>query len=406
MPPIAVSWISTPYATFLSIGNQSGEYLKLAGTSKVLIIGATGHFGARISRRLAKDPSIDLLISSRDKRKADELAQDIQSACPNATVSGIALDQSSTDFNSNIEELSPFAVIHTAGPYQQQDYRVAEACITVKSHYIDLADGRHFVNNFKSLSDPAQRAGVLLISGASTLPGISTAVINDLKAELNHIDRVEISIAPAHQTPRGPGTVAAVLSYCGRPFQTLRDGKWKTIYGWHDMRLQKYPALGYRLAAACDVPDLSLLTEYLPSVRSVSFHAALEAPWEQLSLWVMAWLTRFHVVSDWSKYVSFFAALSDRSISLGSVKGGMYIRMFGESGDGQPATYTWFLTADDNHGPEIPCTPSIVLVKKLLRGELSDRGAYACHGFFTIDEIMDELAEFTISCEITKEPES
>ena len=378
----------------------------MVGASKVLIIGGTGHFGARISRRLAKVPSIELLISSRDQEKAAVLAQEIQSANAKATVSGIALDQSSAEFESDIGNLAPFAVIHTAGPYQGQDYRVAEACINVGSHYIDLADGRDFVNNFKLLNDAAQTSGVLLVSGASTLPGISTAVIDVLRTKLNHIAGVEISIAPAHQTPRGPGTVAAVLSYCGRPFKVLKDGNWKTIYGWQDMRLQKYPALGRRLSGACDVPDLSLLAEYVAGIKNVSFHAALEAPWEQISLWVMAWMTRLGLVKDWSRHVSLFSAMSEKLITFGSVKGGMHIQLIGESSDGQPAAYTWFLTADDNHGPEIPCTPSIVLVKKLLRNELNVRGAYACHGFFALDEIMDEFSDFTISSEIIAEAES
>ncbi len=365
-----------------------------------MVIGGTGQFGARISRRLAKLQSIELLISSRDQGRAEVLAQEIQSSNPNATVSGIALDQRSADFESDIKKLVPFIVIHTTGPYQGQDYRVAEACIAVGSHYIDLADGRQFVDNFKTLNDAARRSGVLLVSGASTLPGISTAVIDVLKPKLNHIDGIEISIAPAHQTPRGPGTVAAVLSYCGQPFRILKDGNWQTIYGWQNMRVQKHPALGRRLSGACDVPDLSLLPEYVPGVKDVSFHAALEASWEQISLWIMAWMTRLHMVRDWARYVSLFSAVSERLKSFGSVKGGMHIRLIGESADGQPATYDWYLTADDNHGPEIPCTPSIVLVKKLLRNELHDRGAYACHGFFTLDEIMDELLDFTISSEI------
>jgi len=260
-----------------------------------LVIGGTGQFGARISRRLAKLQSIELLISSRDQGRAEVLAQEIQSSNPNATVSGIALDQRSADFESDIKKLVPFIVIHTTGPYQGQDYRVAEACIAVGSHYIDLADGRQFVDNFKTLNDAARRSGVLLVSGASTLPGISTAVIDVLKPKLNHIDGIEISIAPAHQTPRGPGTVAAVLSYCGQPFRILKDGNWQTIYGWQNMRVQKHPALGRRLSGACDVPDLSLLPEYVPGVKDVSFHAALEASWEQISLWIMAWMTRLHV---------------------------------------------------------------------------------------------------------------
>ena len=137
----------------------------------------------------------------------------------------------------------------------------------------------------------------------------------------------------------------------------------------------------------------------MPGVKNVSFHAALEASWEQIALWVMAWMTRLHIVRDWTKHVSLFSAVSDRLITFGSVKGGMHIRLIGESTGGQSATYDWYLIADNNHGPEIPCTPSIVLVKKLLRNELHERGAYACQGFITLDEIMDELSEFAISSE-------
>ena len=374
----------------------------MAGASKILVIGGTGHFGARISRRLARLPSVEILISSRGAAKAELLAQEIKLAHTNATVTGVALDQKSAAFDTDIRRLAPFAVIHTAGPYQGQDYRVAKACIDVRCHYIDLADGRNFVNNFKVLNYEARRNGVLLVSGASTLPGISTAVIDDLKSRMKRITGIAISIAPAHQTPRGAGTVAAVLSYCGQPFKTLKDGRWETTYGWQDLRVEKHPALGRRLSAACDVPDLSLLPEYLPDVRDVSFHAALEASWEQLSLWLMAWMTRLRLVRDWSRYANLFSAVSARLIALGSMKGGMHIKVSGESTDGKPATFSWYLTADDNHGPEIPCTPSIVLLKKLLRGELHERGAYACHGFFTLEEIMDELGDFAISSEIVE----
>jgi hypothetical protein len=55
------------------------------------------------------------------------------------------------------------------------------------------------------------------------------------------------------------------------------------------------------------------------------------------------------------------------------------------------------MTAFDNHGPEIPCTPAVVLVKKLLRGEIPERGAMPCLGLFSLDECIDELAGFSIA---------
>ena len=123
-------------------------------------------------------------------------------------------------------------------------------CIHCGAHYIDLADGREFVAGFHRLNDEAQNRGVLLVSGASTLPGLSSAVIDSMSGDFDVISGIEISIAPAHQTPRGVGTVAAVMSYCGKPFKVLEQGRWMTRYGWQDLRIQHYPALGKRLSAA------------------------------------------------------------------------------------------------------------------------------------------------------------
>ena len=192
-----------------------------------------------------------------------------------AVINPAGLDQSSQEFEADLLALRPDIVIHTAGPYQGQDYRVARACIEARCHYIDLADGRDFVRGFGSLDDDAKRNDLLLVSGASTLPGLSSVVIDSLRGEFKTIRKIEISIAPAHQTPRGASTVAAVLSYCGRPFQVLVDGQWVTKHGWHDLRRYRYPEFGTRLGGACDVPDLGLLPDYIEGVEIVTFHAAL-----------------------------------------------------------------------------------------------------------------------------------
>jgi hypothetical protein len=311
-------------------------------------------------------------------------------------VSGAAVDQDSPGLADRLRELNPAVVIHTAGPYQGQDYRVAQACIDAGCHYVDLADGRDFVAGFAALDAAAKNAGVVLVSGASTLPGISSAVVDQLRGRFKYIERIETSIATAHQTPRGLGTVRAVLSYCGAPFKTWRDSEWHTIHGWQDLRWQRYPTLGHRLSGACDVPDLALFPDYVPGVRTVSFHAALEASWEQLGLWSMAWLTRAGLIRDWAKFAPGFSAISERLIRFGSTRGGMHIRISGTGLDGNAHTCHWHLVAENNHGPEIPCTPAIVITKQLLRGNSPAAGAYPCLGLFTVEEFMRDLSGFDV----------
>lgn len=367
---------------------------------RIIVIGGTGHFGGRICRRLAGQADVEMTITSRSLGSAQDFVAELRALRPAATIEAAALDQSSTAFESDLPALDPDLVIHTAGPYQGQDYRVAKACIQAGSHYIDLADGRDFVGGFAALDADARRNKLLLVSGASTLPGLSSVVIDSLRDRFAAIERLEISIAPAHQTPRGKSTISAVLSYCGKPVPMLIDGKWETLHGWHDLKLHRYPDLGVRLSGACDVPDLELLPDYVAGVDTVTFHAALESKLEQITLWNMGWLIRAGIVKKWDRCVPMFQRISDRLIGFGSVVGGMHIKISGSGKDNKPLSLTWNLVARKNHGPEIPCTPALILARKLLVDEISTRGAMPCLGMFSLADFAAEIADFDVQWEV------
>lgn len=370
------------------------------------MIGGTGHFGGRICRRLLGEPNTELVVTSRTVARAEALVTELRQHEPAVTLRTAALDQSSPDLEADLQDLEPDIVIHTAGPYQGQSYRVASACIDAGSHYIDLADGRDFVAGFSCLHEQARQRGVLLVSGASTLPGLSTAVIDHLRPRFEAIHAIEMSIAPAHRTPRGAGTAKAVLSYCGRPFEVMESGRWVTRHGWLDLRKERYPALGVRYGAACDVPDLALLPEYVPTAKTVTFHAALEAKWEQFALWKMGWITRLRIIRNWERFVPMFQWASERLVRFGSDRGGMQIRLSGIGNDRSAKTVVWNLTARQNHGPEIPCTPALILARKLATERVAHRGAMPCLGMITLAEFDNEISDLDIEWTVEEESDA
>lgn len=306
------------------------------------------------------------------------------------------LDRQSEQFEADLKALHPNIVVHTAGPFQGQGYRVAEACIQVGSHYVDLADGRDFVQHFNSLNDEAILRNVLLVSGASTLPGLSTAVIDELGPRFDSIKSIRIVISPAHQTPPGLGTLAAVLGYCGKPFDVLENGHWTRRFGWQDLTKQHHPNLGFRLSGACNVPDLALMPDYAEDVATVISHASIESKFEQLTLWLMSWLTRLRIVRNWARYAVFFSVIRKPFLRFGSTNGGMHIELRGQARNSGALTLNWYLTARTNHGPEIPCTPALILIRKLVRGEIAARGARACTGLITLAEFDKEISDFNV----------
>ncbi len=93
---------------------------------RIVVVGGTGHFGGRICRRIVGEPNTELVVTSRGQAKAQVIVDELQALNSAAVISAAALDQSLRDFETDLSELRPDIVIHTAGPYQGQNYKVKE----------------------------------------------------------------------------------------------------------------------------------------------------------------------------------------------------------------------------------------------------------------------------------------
>jgi Saccharopine dehydrogenase NADP binding domain len=346
---------------------------------RVLVLGGYGHFGARICRALASDAA--LIVAGRDGGKAQTYAQSLGIAHE-----GVKLDHTAGDLAARLRALRVQAVVHTCGPFQGQDYHVAEACIAAGVHYIDLADGRAFVAGIGALDAVARAQGVLIASGASTLPALSSAVVDEHRGYFSRLDSIDISIAPGQRTPRGVATLEAVLSYCGKPFQVWENGRWQTAYGWQDVQRFKYRDIGRRWLARCDVPDLALFASRYAGVQRVRFDAALELALAMGAFWLIAALVRCGLIGDARRLARFMQAAAGYFDWLGSDRGAMHIALSGADQHGRRARVDWHLLAQRGHGPEIPCLPAIVVARKLAAGTLMQRGALPCMGLMTLAE--------------------
>ena len=289
-------------------------------------------------------------------------------------------------------------MIHCAGPFQGQDYRVAQAALSAGAHYIDLADGRRFVANFAGQFDSAAReAGLLMVSGASTVPALSSAVIDELCGRFRQVDEIRMAIAPGQRAPRGEATIAAVFSYAGKPFKWLRNGAWCDAWGWQELIRVRFAGLGMRWAAACDIPDLALFPQRYHGVKTVEFRAALELGIQHFAIWTAAALRRVGLplaIERAARPLNRAASLLDW---FGSDRGGMLVGLTGTRSDGTKIRVEWHLTAEANHGPEIPCMAAILLAGKLARGAIAERGAFPCLGFLRLAEFEPQFARWRIS---------
>jgi hypothetical protein len=362
-----------------------GENVSGAGASyRVLVLGGYGHFGGRIGKALARD--VTVIVAGRDAHQAANFARAL-----GGQYEGVALDHTAANLSQRLRELRVNAVVHTCGPFQGQDYHVAQACIAAGAHYLDLADGRDFVAGIVALDAAARDRNVLVVSGASTLPALSSAVIDEHLGYFATLDAIDISIAPGQRAPRGLATLQAVLSYCGKPFNAWEAGRWRTVYGWQDLKHFDYPGLGSRWLARCDVPDLQLFPQRYAGVQHVRVDAALELAVAQGTFWLLAALVRGGLIKDAARCAPLLLQCARHFDAWGSDAGGMHVGLRGTDHHGRPAKVNWHLTARQGHGPQIPAIPAIVLARKLAAGTLAARGAMPCMGLMSLAEFAEAV---------------
>ena len=97
---------------------------------KVFILGGYGNFGRYIAKVLSTNPNIQLIIGGRRLEKAQAFVKTLAPIHPAQAIRCDISQNLATIFAA----VQPDIVIHTAGPFQGQDYRVAEACLEQGCH--------------------------------------------------------------------------------------------------------------------------------------------------------------------------------------------------------------------------------------------------------------------------------
>lgn len=355
--------------------------------TRILLLGAYGFFGSRIAAGLSRNPRVQLILAGRSLEKATAMAYQLGFTADHAR----RIDADDPRLAAQLRKLGVNVLIHTAGPFQQQDYHVAHAAIEAGCHYLDLSDGRRFVNGISRLDSAARAARVSIISGTSSLPALTSAVVDHYLPEFSRLDAIRIGISSGALVP-GIATVRGIFGYLGKPIRVFEDGQWLERHGWLDQQQHEFPRpVGARIFGCCEVPDLSLLPARYPGVKTVTFHAGFASHTGHRMVEWLARQVQSGRIASAVPFAGLFYWLGRRLQPLLSDSGGMYLKLAGLDQDGAPRSITWTLLASDNHGPTIPCAPSIALTNKIAAGFVPPAGAGPCLGLLTMDEILEPL---------------
>jgi saccharopine dehydrogenase-like protein len=365
----------------------------------VLILGAFGTFGRLIADALAHTTDLPIIAAGRH---LPEVAEEWRPG-----IRTLAIDSNGLSA-AVLKKLDPAVLIDTVGPFQRRDRKLAATCIDLGIHYLDLADGREFVQDVGTLNTAAVENNVLVVSGASTLPALSSAVIENLATAFSDIEEIDIGIAPAISGPRGLATIRSVLGYVGRPVPVWREAKMGWARGWGDTQRHRYPLpVGLRNLSLIDVPDTSLIPLKFPTVRHLAVRAGHEVPLVHHALRALGVLVTIGVIRDLAGHARMMQRMAGWFDGLGSNNGAMHIRLRGRGKDGRSQSRTWTLIAENGDGPRVPTMAAILLTKKLLNvpgyAPLVPRGATPAWNLLSLREFEREWRALAIRTFVTSD---
>jgi len=356
---------------------------------KVLLLGASGVFGSRLARLASEENGVHLTLAARGLEKIEALAAELagEQTC-------LALNRDTLTSH----DLAGFdLVIDAAGPFQSSHTRVIESAIAARVDYIDLADGRDFVKDFPRYDEVAKGAEVALTTGASSIPALSHAVIDELTRDWRFIEDIRIGIYPGNRAPRGLSVVEAILSYVGRPVRVFSEGAWREVPGWGLTHREDLPGIGPRWASVCDTPEQDLLVERYKPTQSAEFYAGMELSVMHLGLAALSLPVRWGWVKSLRPISRLMLSAAKAFLPFGSDRGAMSVRVSGADGAGRPTDRRWILNADANRGPNVPVLAAMAMVRRYRDGDRPDAGARVCSGLLKLKDFDADFARLGIT---------
>jgi saccharopine dehydrogenase-like NADP-dependent oxidoreductase len=352
---------------------------------RILLIGATGVFGSRLAELLDKEPGIQLILAGRHIETLHARAQKLQNSCE------IAVLDRNFITSSDLEKTRCQLVIDAAGPFDSHITQVISSALDAGIHYIDLADGREFVKNIGRFDAQAKARNCAILTGASSIPALSHAVIDSLTQDWQSYDTLKVGIFPGNRAPRGLAVVESILTYVGKPVRVFLNGAWQDIPGWGMTHRKQIPFVGKRWASVCNTPDQDLLVERYHPKLSAEFFAGLELSLLHLGLWLLSLPVRWGWLPSLLPYAKPMLTIAKWLLPFGTDKGGMTVEVCGTDHSGKPAQISWALNADANRGPYIPTLAALALARKFRDGKIAFRGAQACVGILALDDFQQDF---------------
>ncbi len=252
---------------------------------KVLVLGAAGRLGRRMTWRLAREGRYEhILVADENAQGVNNLVGDIASP----DVSARYLDAADpASIESRMREAD--VALGLVGPFDRYEKDMVEAALRTGTHYLSVCNEPAGTRAAFEAHDRAERAGVVIGTGLGWSPGLSNLLAMHAATGMERVRSVRIFWAEA-----GPGSgLASLLHYAGclageaPVWQSNAEGQVEAG-SWEEWIYLPGPLR--RISAVYSAhPEPLTLPRFLPGAPEVSVKGGFGSQAANVSMRMLAW---------------------------------------------------------------------------------------------------------------------
>jgi len=338
----------------------------------VIVFGGYGTFGSQVARALS-GWGVPLTIAGRHMRRATTFAQMLGGDC-RVCVADVSSQESC---RAAVE--GHHVAVNCAGPFQQLDKTLLEACLQAGCHYTDIADDRRYTALVRSFHERFAERGLAAVYGCSSLPGISGALAllarEGARAGVHH---ARVTLFIGNKNPKGSAAVRSLLAGLGMPIVTPRG----TLLGFRDREVVALPPpFGRRGVFNFESPEYDLFPSLL-ATETVVVKVGFEMRMATYAFALLALLG-----SGFGPTTAYLLGLPGGALSkLGCSGGAVMAELFLADGSVRRAALVG--RTDAQRMASLPCA---LAARALCEVPAVAPGARAAYEFFGAHTLLEEL---------------
>lgn len=250
----------------------------------ILILGGYGRAGTYTARLLLEQRSVSVTLAGRSLGEATAAAERLQTAFPEASVSGMGLD--GNDFERLLATLPGFDLVIGCMPYRGDATDVMRAIAASGVDYVDISPAESKTGGVDE--GLCRQRGQRIIVDAGAVPGLPLTLA---RFAATHLDRAKtIRIAVQFKEPDLPLAGAYdLVAHVEVPAMIYEKGQWKRVFSISRLRRINLPhPFSSEWAVPAYMQELERFPEIFP-VSRLAMYVAGSNPLASAVLLVWKW---------------------------------------------------------------------------------------------------------------------